>query len=230
MLLADQHVVNGVLQLRERHHRVLLHCGGQCRLVHDGGDLGGAHTWSTVCQQLCVVTIANTRNDRDLFQYDRFRSWRRLRRGLHCFSVFCFRTLLDGGDLRLAVGIPRHDTVQIKLKQIRTSGPIRHGNGNFSIESPFTQEGLVDSLGVVRRSDDDDGFFAGETVEFCEQLVDGTVFFATASTHGATAVTRANGVNFINENDARGRGTSLSKKLADTLRSTAAEDLNEVRP
>ncbi len=104
---------------------------------------------------------------------------------------------------------------------------VRHGDHDLAVEAPGPEEGRVEDVGPVRRGEDDDAVLRVEAVHLDEHLVQGLLPFvmapAVAGTPGA-----ADGVQFVDEDDAGGAPPPLLEQVADPARADADEHLDEI--
>ncbi len=98
---------------------------------------------------------------------------------------------------------------------------------HLTVEAPGTQQGGVEHVGPVGGGDEDDAIIGGEPVHLHKQLVQGLLAFVmpTAQTGAPLA---ANGVDFIDENDARRVLLALFEQVAHARRAHADEHFDEV--
>jgi hypothetical protein len=81
---------------------------------------------------------------------------------------------------------------------------------NVTIEPSRTEKGLVENVGSVGTCQDDDALGGAETVHLDEQLVE-CVLTLIITSHISTSTTgTTDGVDFVNENDARSVLASLN--------------------
>mmetsp|Transcript_29608 Transcript_29608/g.51995 ORF Transcript_29608/g.51995 Transcript_29608/m.51995 type:complete len:368 (-) Transcript_29608:411-1514(-) len=96
-----------------------------------------------------------------------------------------------------------------------------------AVETARTEKGRVKHIGTVSGSEDDDAGVALESVHLCEDLVQGLFTLVVASGNsGSTLAT--DGIDFINEDDARGVLLSHLEQVADTGSTHTDEELNEL--
>jgi hypothetical protein len=89
------------------------------------------------------------------------------------------------------------------------------------------QEGRVEDLGAVGGRHDDEALAGVEAVHLGEELVEGLLALVVAG-HDAHAARLADGVELVDEDDARGLGLRLLEEIAHARRADADEHLDEV--
>ena len=108
------------------------------------------------------------------------------------------------------------------------TGEIRDVDGHLAVKATRTEERRVEDVGTVRRRDDDDTGIAFETIHFGKKLVQGLfALVVTAADAGTTGAT--DGVDFVDEDDARGVFLRLLEEIADAGRTDTDEHFNEFR-
>ena len=108
------------------------------------------------------------------------------------------------------------------------TGEIRDVDGDLAVKATRTEERRVEDVGTVRRRDDDDTGIAFETIHFGKKLVQGLfALVVTAADAGTTGAT--DGVDFVDEDDARGVFLRLLEEIADAGRTDTDEHFNEFR-
>src|SRR5204862_6246155 len=86
----------------------------------------------------------------------------------------------------------------------------------------------IEHIGTIRRRDEDDALVALEAVHLDEELVERLLAFVVSAAEARAAVT-ADGVDFVDEDDARRVLLALLEQIADAARADADEHLDEVR-
>src|ERR1700754_3102405 len=105
---------------------------------------------------------------------------------------------------------------------------IRLVDGDLTVETARTQQGCIQYVRTVRRSQYDDTAVAAKTIHFHKQLIEGAFPFIIAHNGILTAGT-TNGVDLIDEDDARCLFTGLLEQVTDTAGAYTHEQLDEVR-
>ena len=105
---------------------------------------------------------------------------------------------------------------------------VGQADDDLTVETTRTQQRGVKDVRAVGRSDDDNAFITFEAVHFHEQLVQGLFAFVVSATEtGATLA--ADGVDFVDEDDARRFGFGFFKHVAYTRGTNTDEHFDEVR-
>ena len=99
---------------------------------------------------------------------------------------------------------------------------------DLAIETARAQQSRIEHVGAVRRGDDDDAFLRVEAVHLDEQGIQ-RLLALIVSAADAVAAMAADGVDFVDENDARRRLLALLKHVAHAGGADADEHLDEVR-
>eukprot|EP00760_Papus_ankaliazontas_P033140 PhM_4_TR6197/c0_g1_i1/m.43370 len=224
VLLSDEYVVDGVLEVLEADVLLAGDGGGERGLVDDGGDLSGGHAGGAVGQGHCELDVV------DAWDIDHLRGNGGDLRRRRVVAVGALRGALGRRcvGLGLAVLVARDDAGEVEIKQLAASGAVGHGDGDFAVEASLTEQGLVDGVREVRRGHDDDVVRALHAVELRQQLVDGAVLLRRGPAHAPTTAAAADGVNFVDKHHTRVRRARGLEELAHTLGTAAAEHLNEV--
>ena len=110
-----------------------------------------------------------------------------------------------------------------------TAFQVRQFDRDAAVETAGTEQCLIQGFGAVRGGENDDAFAAVETVHFGEQLVQGLFPFVVAA-EGTGITFFADGVDFIDEDDARRLFLGLVEKVAHTGGAHADEHFDEFRP
>ena len=93
---------------------------------------------------------------------------------------------------------------------------------------PGRSERGVEHVGAVGGGDDDDAFLGVEAVHLDEQGVEGLLALVVSAAEAVAAMT-ADGVDFIDENEAGGGFLALLEHVAHAAGADADEHLDEVR-
>ena len=104
---------------------------------------------------------------------------------------------------------------------------VRVRNDDLPVETAGTQQRRIEHVGTVGRRDDDDAFVGFKAVHLDEQLVERLFALVVAAAEtGATMA--ADGVDFVDEDDARRVLLRLLEHVAHAARADANEHLDEV--
>ena len=103
-------------------------------------------------------------------------------------------------------------------------GPI---DDDGAVEAAGPQQGGVERLGPVGGRHDDDAAVGVEAVHLDEQLVERLLALVVAA-DDAAAARLAQGVELVDEDDARGPALGLAEQVADPAGADADEHLDEV--
>mmetsp|Transcript_31319 Transcript_31319/g.50291 ORF Transcript_31319/g.50291 Transcript_31319/m.50291 type:complete len:330 (-) Transcript_31319:441-1430(-) len=114
------------------------------------------------------------------------------------------------------------------LKNSDTAFEVGEANLHTAIETTWTQEGRVKDVGTVSSSKDNDASVALETVHLGQNLVQGLLALIVATRDTGSTLT-ADGINLINEDDARSVLLRHVKEITDTRSTNTNKELNEFR-
>src|SRR4030088_3048088 len=117
-----------------------------------------------------------------------------------------------------AIGLPCEGT----LHTARPPGQVGVGDGDLSVEPAGPQQGGVEDVRPVGRRDQDDALALAEAVHLDKQLVEGLLAFVVAAAH-ACATLAADGVDLVDEDDARAVLLGLVEHVADARSADADE-------
>ena len=141
------------------------------------------------------------------------------------------RTHAAGGGLGdlLQIHIFRQvDVAGMHLQRGQTAGQIGAVNGDAAVEAAGTQQRLIQHLGAVGGAQHDDTLAGVEAVQLGQQLVQRLLALIVAAE--AAAVTGfADGVNFVDKDNARCHLGGLLKEVAHAAGAHAHEHLHKVR-
>ena len=98
----------------------------------------------------------------------------------------------------------------------------------LSVEASGTQQGLVQDVGAVGGSQDDDAAVGAEAVHLGQQLVQGALALVVAPHHRVAGTGAAHGINLVDEDDAGTGLLGLTEEVAHTTGPHADEHLHEV--
>ena len=125
-------------------------------------------------------------------------------------------------------GLIHLDRFGVDLQNGDTALEVGTVNNDAAVKTAGTQKGLIQDLGTVGRADDQDTLGCLESVHLGKQLVQGllTLLIASAVT-GITAA--ADGVNFVDKNNAGCILISFFKKVSYTGRAHTDIEFDEIR-
>ena len=120
------------------------------------------------------------------------------------------------------------DIARVHLQRGDASGKVGPVDGDAAVETAGTQQRLVQHLGPVGRRQDDHALAGVKAVHLGQQLVERLLALVVAAE--AAAVTGfADGIDLVDEDDARGDLRRLGKQIAHAGRAHAHEHLHKVR-
>ena len=128
---------------------------------------------------------------------------------------------VDIGGQRLVAGMNLED--RLAAAQV---GQVDH---DLAIEPTRPQQGPVEHVGPIRRGQEDDPRVGLEAVHLDQQLIERLLALVVDSAN-VDAALPADGVELIDEDDARGLGLGLEEQVADSRGPDADEHLHEVAP
>src|SRR5207249_11230710 len=101
-------------------------------------------------------------------------------------------------------------------------------DGDLPIEASRSEQRRIENVGAVGSSDNDDAFLGIETVHLDEQSIKRLLALVMAAANTVSAMT-ADGVDFVDENDARRRFFALLEHVAYARGTDSDKHLNKVR-
>ena len=104
---------------------------------------------------------------------------------------------------------------------------IRPVHQDLPVETSRAEQGRVQDLRAVGGGHDDDPFVGFESVHLHQELIEG-LFPLIVSAHDVDPPGLAQGIQFIDENDAGGAGRRLGEKVADPGRPDPDEHLHKL--
>ena len=130
----------------------------------------------------------------------------------------------ERGDIHIL----RHRLVaDVHAKNSLAPAQIRQIDYDLSIEAAGPHEGGIENIRPVRGSDQDDAFVRLEAVHLHQQLIERLfALVVTAAQTGPTVA--ADGVDFVDEDDARSVSLALFEQIANATGADADEHLHEV--
>ena len=127
---------------------------------------------------------------------------------------------------RIDVGRQRH-LAHMDLEDLLAAADVGIGHHDLAVEAAGPQQRRIEHVGPVGRGDDDDAFVGLEPVHLDQQLVQGLLALVIAVAEAGAAVA-ADGVDFVDKDDARSRLLRLVEHVADTAGADAHEHLDKV--
>ena len=100
-------------------------------------------------------------------------------------------------------------------------------NVNLTVEATGTEQGTVEDVSTVGGCQDDDAAVGAEAVHLGEELVEGALALVVASHGSSFAAGTTDGVNLVDEDDARCFGFCLLEEVAHTAGAHTYEHLHE---
>ena len=146
----------------------------------------------------------------------------------------------DVGDVgaRETGGLARQErTVQLRIELQRTQVDVENllallhvgkSHLDLAVETPGAHQRLVEDVGPVGGGQNDDARIGLEAVHLREELVERILPLIVAREPGILAAGAADGVDLVDEDDARRLLLGLLEKVADTRGAHADEHLHEV--
>mmetsp|Transcript_3420 Transcript_3420/g.5643 ORF Transcript_3420/g.5643 Transcript_3420/m.5643 type:complete len:320 (+) Transcript_3420:2563-3522(+) len=112
-------------------------------------------------------------------------------------------------------------------KDTSSSLEVGKPNGNLSVKTSRTQQGLIQNIHTVSSGNGDDSGVTIESVHLYQNLVNS--LFTLVITSGKTSTTlTSNGINLIDENNARSILLGLGENITDTGSTHSNKHLNEL--
>ena len=115
----------------------------------------------------------------------------------------------------------------VDLEDGDTSLDVRPVDSDLAIETSRAEEGRVEHVGPVGGGQHDDSGVSLESVHLRQQLVDGLLPLVVSSSHSG-ATLPSDGIDLVDEDDARGLGLGLLEQIPDAGRSDSDKELNEL--
>ena len=114
------------------------------------------------------------------------------------------------------------------LENLNTTPHVRSIHHDLPIKPPRSEQGRVENIWPVSRSNQDHTFCRIKPIHLDEQLIERLFTLIMTSTQPCSTKS-ANGINFIDKNNAGRMFLSLLEKVTNTRRSNAHKHFNEVR-
>ena len=131
-----------------------------------------------------------------------------------------------GDDARLDIGRKRH-LAHVHLEDFLAPQDVRVGHHDLPVEPSGPQQRRVEHVRAVGRGDENDAFGGIETVHLDEKLVQRLLAFVVASAEAGAAMA-PDGVDLVDEHDARRVLAPLLEHVAHAARAHADEHFHEV--
>ena len=132
-----------------------------------------------------------------------------------------------GNLLQIDVRGQRH-LPRVHLEDLRPAlqvGPVEH---HLAVEAAGAQQRRVQDLRPVGGGQEDDAFLRIEAIHLRQELIQGLFPLIVAAHHGTDAARLPQGIQLVDEDDARGRRLRLREEVAHAGRADADEHLDEV--
>ena len=124
---------------------------------------------------------------------------------------------------------PDPHLLHVHLQDLLAAKHIRVGHDDLTVEAAGPQQRRVEHVGAVGRRDQDDAFIGLEAVHLDQQLVERLLALVVAAAQPGAAMA-ADGVDLVDEHDARRVLLRLLEHVAHARRADADEHLDEVGP
>ena len=118
--------------------------------------------------------------------------------------------------------------LRVNFQNAFATAHVRQIHRDLAIKTSGPQQRGIQHVRTVRRRDDDDALLRVEAVHLDEQRIQSLFTFVVAAAE-TVAARAADGINFINENQARRGLARLLKHVAHPARADADEHFHEVR-
>mmetsp|Transcript_55823 Transcript_55823/g.145606 ORF Transcript_55823/g.145606 Transcript_55823/m.145606 type:complete len:202 (+) Transcript_55823:761-1366(+) len=118
--------------------------------------------------------------------------------------------------------------LDVHFENLLTSLDIGQAHLDTPIKAARTQQRVIQDIRAVRGSNDNDPRVALEAIHLGQDLIECLFALVIAATHSCTALT-TDGVNLINEDDARRLLLGLLEDVAYTRGTDTDEELDELR-
>jgi hypothetical protein len=120
------------------------------------------------------------------------------------------------------------DLLDVDAEDFLAAVHIGQADGDLAVETTRAEQRGVEHVRAVGGGDDDDALLGVEAVHFDEQLVECLLAFVVTAAHAVAAVA-ADGVDFIDENQAGRVLFALFEHVADAGSADADKHFDEVR-
>ena len=132
-----------------------------------------------------------------------------------------------GNDFRIDVRRQRH-LLHMDAQDFLAAKHVRVRHHDLAVETAGTQQGGIEHVGTVRRRDDDDALVGFEAIHLDEQLIERLLALIVTAAQTGAAMT-SDGIDFVDEDDARRVLLRLLEHVAHAAGADADEHFDEVR-
>ena len=132
-----------------------------------------------------------------------------------------------GDDVGLDVGRDRH-LAHMHQEDLLAAADVGQGHHHLAVEAAGAEQRRIEHVGAVGGGDDDNAGRALEAVHLDQELVQGLLAFVVAAAQACAALA-PDGVDLVDEDDARGVLLGLLEHVADARGADADEHFDEVR-
>ncbi|MNJ26220.1 hypothetical protein D3C77_206900 [compost metagenome] len=115
----------------------------------------------------------------------------------------------------------------MNLENLFTTPNIRQTDHDLTVETTWTQQSRVKYVRTVGRGDNNDAIVHFKTIHLDQQLVEGLLALVMTTAHARATMT-ADGVDFVDEDDARRMLLGLLEHVTDTAGTDTHEHFDEV--
>ena len=116
----------------------------------------------------------------------------------------------------------------VDFENLLTPYNIRQLDVNLSVETARTKQGLVQNVGAVGGSQHDDTRIGAETVHLGKQLVQRAFALVVATRDGTLATGTTDGINLVDEDNARCLRLGVVEQIADARGTHADKHFHEI--
>ena len=135
---------------------------------------------------------------------------------------------MPAGDHRGLDVVGQRHLAHVDLEDLLAPAHVRQRHHHLAVEAAGAQQRRVEHVGAVGGGDDDDALVALEAVHLHQQLVQGLLALVVTAAQARAAVA-ADGVDFVDEDDAGRVLLGLLEHVAHPRGADADEHLHEVR-
>mmetsp|Transcript_7684 Transcript_7684/g.13381 ORF Transcript_7684/g.13381 Transcript_7684/m.13381 type:complete len:294 (-) Transcript_7684:2466-3347(-) len=115
----------------------------------------------------------------------------------------------------------------VDIQNLLAALDIWQAHGHASVETSWPQERIVQDVGSVCGSDDDDTAVAFKAVHLCQNLVQSLLSLIVSTSHAGSSLT-SNSIDLINEDNAWGLLLGLLEDVSHSRGSNAHKQLDEL--